>query len=145
MCQQCDYKRILETSGLEATANRLHVLEIIGGTTSPLSADDILKIVEQTRHINRVTVYRILDLLVEKNIVERLNLGGRAARYGMAPNEHHAPHPHFFCTRCGALDCLQPESMKIDINRLQQNSNGRIGRVEVRVDGICNDCLQQES
>jgi Fur family ferric uptake transcriptional regulator len=89
-----------------------------------------------------VTVYRILDLLVDHGLVERISSGGRAFCYGMAPNEHHRPHPHFYCKRCGRMECLSPESLRIDVSVLLQTFPGRIDKVEVRVDGICKDCLK---
>lgn len=142
MCQHCNYRELIESAGLEATANRLRVLEVLGNNKFPLTAADVFHTVERTHPINRVTVYRILDLLLEKNIVERLNTGGRAAHFGMAPNEHHAPHPHFYCTTCGQMDCLSPESMQIDMANLQKTFPGVIGRIEIRVDGICKNCVK---
>jgi Fur family ferric uptake transcriptional regulator len=92
-----------------------------------------------------VTVYRILDLLVDRGIVDRLSTAGRAAYYGLAPNAHHAPHPHFYCKHCGQMDCLNPESLNVDADQLWRTFPGRIDRVEVRVDGICKNCLRKRS
>ena len=134
---------ILESAGLEPTDNRIRVIEVIGNNGYPLTAADVFKTVERTQSINRVTVYRILDLLAEKNIIERLSTGGRAACYGMAPNKHHLSHPHFYCTECGQMDCLSPGSMSVRIDNLEKTFPGEIDRVEVRVDGRCKNCLKQ--
>ena len=128
---------------LEGTRNRLHVLEVVGNNRFPLSADDIYKTLERSSSINRVTVYRILDLLVARGIVERLSTGGRAAYYGLAPNDHHKPHPHFYCKSCGQMDCLNPESLNVDTDSLWKTFPGRIDKVEVRVDGLCKTCVKQ--
>jgi Fur family ferric uptake transcriptional regulator len=64
MCHQCNYPQMLTSADLETTKNRLHVLEVVGNNQFPLSADDIFKTLERSSSINRVTVYRILDLLV---------------------------------------------------------------------------------
>lgn len=143
MCQLCNYENMLGDAGLDATINRIHVLEAVGNNNYPLTATDIFNIVDRSRPINRVTVYRILDLLVEKKILERLSVGSKAAYYGLAPNENHASHPHFYCTRCGQMDCLNSESINVDAERLRKNFPGEIKRVEVRVDGICKNCLKQ--
>ena len=45
------------------------------------------------RKINRVTVYRILDLLLEKGLLEKISTADRALHFGMAPNSNHPPHP----------------------------------------------------
>jgi Fur family ferric uptake transcriptional regulator len=107
-----------------------------------MSAGEIFKTLERTSSINRVTVYRILDRLVDQGMVERLSTGGRAAYYGLAPNDHHQPHPHFYCKSCGQMDCLNPESLNVETDAMQKTFPGRIDKVEVRVDGICKNCLK---
>ena len=69
MCHHCDYSGLLETSGLGHTTNRHRVFEVIGNNSTPLSAQQIFDTLNRTDNINRVTVYRILDLLVEKRLV----------------------------------------------------------------------------
>jgi len=142
MCRNCDYQDLLESSGVEATRNRIHILEVIGNNHYPLTATDVFNTVERNHSINRVTVYRILDLLVEKQLVERLSTGGRAAHFGMAPNENHVSHPHFYCTNCGQMDCLNPESLNISSDNLKKTFPGEIQRIEIRVDGVCRSCLR---
>ena len=141
MCSNCDYRGLLESAGLEPTPNRLRILEIIGNNRFPLSAADILSTVERSHSINRVTVYRILELLVDHKLAERLSAGGRAAHYGLAPNDNHAPHHHFFCTRCGRMDCLNPGSIDLSSESLRKTFSGQIERIEIRVDGVCRNCL----
>lgn len=143
MCHRCDYEKMLVSENLEATANRLRILEVVGNNRFPLSADDIFKTLDRSISINRVTVYRILDLLVARGIVERLSTGGRAAYYGLAPNDYHRAHPHFYCKKCGQMDCLNPDSLNVDTDSLWKTFPGRIDKVEVRVDGICKNCIRQ--
>ena len=81
------------------------------------------------------------DLLVDNDLVERISTGGRAFYYGLAPNERHQPHPHFYCKSCGQMDCLNPESLNVETEPLWKNFPGRIDKVEVRVDGICKKCM----
>ena len=143
MCHNCNYEEMLLSAGLEATPNRLGVLEVVGNNSYPLSAGDIFKTLGRSSAINRVTVYRILDRLVDQGVVDRLSTGGRAAYYGLAPNEHHQPHPHFYCKVCGQMDCLNPESLSVETDAIQKTFPGRIDKVEVRVDGICKNCLNR--
>ena len=143
MCQHCDYSNLLDASGLGHTANRHRVLEVIGNNSSPLSAQQIFETLNRTENINRVTVYRILDLLVDKGLVDRINGGGRSFVYGLAPNENHPAHPHFFCKSCGNLECLNPQSLNVDLQYMQRTFAGLIENVEVRVDGVCKNCLSR--
>ena len=145
MCHECNYPQMLASADLDATKNRLGVLEVVGNNRFPLSADEIFNTLGRSSPINRVTVYRILDLLVDSGLIERLSTGGRAACYGLAPNDHHKPHPHFYCKSCGQMDCLNPESLNVDTGPLWQTFPGQIDKVEVRVDGVCKNCLKQNA
>lgn len=140
MCHQCNYEELLSRAKLRATENRIRVLEVVGNNSFPLSAKDIFNTLERSSRINRVTVYRILDLLVDHGVVERISTGGRAFYYGLAPNSHHAPHPHFYCMTCGQMDCLSPESLNVDMDAFVKTFPGQIEKVEVRIDGICKNC-----
>jgi len=141
MCHHCNYLSLLEESGLGPTPNRQRVLEVIGNNSGPLSSQQIFATLSRTDNINRVTVYRILDLLVEKGLVERISGGGRSYVYGLAPNENHPAHPHFYCKSCGNLECLNPQSLNVDLQSMQRTFPGLIENVEVRVDGVCKNCL----
>ena len=144
MCHQCDYTNLLEESGLESTPKRLQVLEVIGDNNSPLSARQIFETLSRTYNINRVTVYRILDLLVERGLIDRISGGSRSFVYGLAPNENHPAHPHFYCKSCGNLECLNPQSLNVDMQPMQRTFPGVIENVEVRIDGVCKNCLRTE-
>ncbi len=145
MCYRCDYGGMLEASGLGSTPHRLRVLEVIGNNTAPLSAQDIYATLSRSHGINRVTVYRILDALVDRGLVQRISGGGRASFYGIAPNDHHFSHPHFYCTSCGDMACLDPAGLSMSADRLERTFPGQIQHVEVRFDGICKRCLKTEA
>ncbi len=140
MCDRCNYSQMLSMVGLSSTTHRLRVLEVVGNNTSPLNAQDIFETLRRNDPINRVTVYRILDTLVEKGLVQRIS-GGRASFFGLAPNAHHQHHPHFYCRRCGQMDCLTPQSISTDMTGLERIFPGQIDNVEIRVDGVCKNCL----
>ena len=143
MCQHCNYSEMLEVSGLKPTPSRMRVLEVIGNNSSPLSAQDIFVTLRRITNINRVTVYRILNVLVDRRLVDRLSSGGRNQVYCMAPNEQHPAHPHFRCDSCGSLQCLQPGSLKVDLKGMERSFTGEIKNVEIRVNGTCRNCLKK--
>jgi Fur family ferric uptake transcriptional regulator len=145
MCEDCNYVEMLKGAGVRPSLNRIRVLELIGANQNPLSARDIYRTLQRSDAINRVTVYRILELLVEKGLVEKMSSPDRSFHFGLAPNENHRAHPHFYCRRCGALECLRPEALPLDIRPLETTYPGRIENVAVRVDGVCKTCLARES
>jgi Fur family transcriptional regulator, ferric uptake regulator len=144
MCQRCNYPEMLDGMGLNSTPHRLRILEVIGSNPSPIGAQEIFQTLSRTAGINRVTVYRILDLLTEKGLVIRLSGLSRGLVYGLAPNENHPSHPHFQCGSCGALQCMQPTSINMDLRDVQRSFAGEIRSVDILVSGICGNCLKTE-
>lgn len=143
MCHRCDYPHLLESARVELTPRRLQVLEIVGGSRGPLSARKIFETLSENIAINRVTVYRILDLLVAHGLLVRLS-GSRGLLYGLAPNENHPAHPHFFCRLCGRLECLDAGCLDLDMAGVQRTFGGWIENVQVRLEGICQNCLPSD-
>ena len=142
MCGLCDYSELLKSADLEVNPNRLRILEILGANNYPLSVNDIFTTLERNDPVNRTTVYRILDLLVDAGLVERLSTGGRSFYYGLAPNHHHRFHAHFYCRECGQMECLSPDAISIDMSHLKRTFSGRIDKLEIRIDGVCKNCMK---
>lgn len=142
MCQLCDYTEMLKHVDLAPLPNRVAVFEIVGNSPAPLSVQEIFEILRRSQQMNRVTLYRILDLLVEKGLVHRISAGDRSFRYGLAPNANHPNHPHFYCNRCGSMECLAPEAVNVDTRSVERTFPALIENVEIRLDGICRSCLR---
>ncbi len=144
MCQRCDYRGMLTAKGLDPLPNRLSVLEVLGSREAPVKAREIHSVLFEAHAVNRVTVYRILDLLLKKGLVVRMGGTGHGALYALAPNENHPSHPHFHCRRCGMLQCLEPVSIRMDLKGMEHSFPGRVHEVEIRITGVCRSCLQKE-
>ena len=86
MCHKCNYPKMLSAAGVSPTPNRRKILALLGSNTHPLSAREIHRTLRRTEAINPVTVYRILDLLVKRGLVERMSSGARSFYFGLAPN-----------------------------------------------------------
>lgn len=103
-------KTRLATAGLDATAHRVQVLLAVGNTAQPSSAVEILEKIRTRTDINRVTVYRILDLLVEHEVLNRLTLGKHSQHFCLRGVEREEDHAHFHCTRCDRYLCIDAVS-----------------------------------
>ncbi len=131
-----NFASILETAGLKPTANRILIMQTIAKGDSPMAAAEIYEHISKTAPINRVTVYRILELLVSKKVLEKISSGERAFRYGLAGK----PHPHFYCRRCGNLECLPAGRLGLDVSKLREACDGRVEKIEIRLEGLCRKC-----
>jgi len=145
MCRQCNYREMLKDHGVEATPLREAVLEAVGEASRPLSVPEIMAAADMRHAMNKVTLYRILDLLVDKGLIKRLSTGERALRYGMGITPNHPDHPHFVCIRCGGMECMEPDMLPINLRGVRRISNRRITQVELCFQGVCEQCGERNS
>jgi Fur family ferric uptake transcriptional regulator len=83
--------------------------------------------------MNRVTLYRILDLLVERGVAARHNAGERSFRYCLGRGVH--GHSHFHCNRCGQTQCLDSRLLEPGLSRILSGLPMRVEMAEVTLGG----------
>jgi len=141
MCQQCDYTELLRHYRLGPTPRRIAVLRTIGNAPRPMAAPEILERLRGRTPMNKVTLYRILDLLVDRGMISRLSGGDRSFRYGMGSTVHHPEHPHLLSHECGELECLAPDLLPRIKKKSFIKGKGLIQSLDIRYQGICEKCL----
>ena len=62
-------KDLLKKSGLKVTANRLSILETLENSTSPMTAEEIYKVLESTNTMSFSTIYRSLNAMLDAGIL----------------------------------------------------------------------------
>ncbi len=139
MTDQFDDKarHMLKENGLYCTEARVAILKVLLEATSPLRQDQIGEHAA-SRTLNRVTVYRTLESLVEAGLVHRAFMQNRAWHFERADHcTEKQCHPHFTCTSCGATTCLTEISLPMaKIPR----KGFIINRQQVRLEGLCPAC-----
>jgi len=135
-------RAFLTRTGLEPTLNRILVYSAVADSGRPLTAREILDRVLGDHHINRVTVYRILDLLADSGAVNRIAPVDGAARYCARGGRWPAGHSHFHCTRCGEVRCVDNATLHLDETALGNALAMQVSSVDLRLDGICASCAE---
>jgi Fur family ferric uptake transcriptional regulator len=123
---------ILET-GARVTPARVRVLEELMGSGRALSHHDLEDSLG-TAAMDRVTLYRVLEWLVERGLSCRTLGGDRVFRF--SASRPGAGHAHFECSGCGRVLCLavpapQPAGLPHGF---------RAESVALTVRGRCADC-----
>jgi Fur family transcriptional regulator, ferric uptake regulator len=147
MCIRCDPGIMLEKKNIRRTKNRLLVLDIVSRAGEPVTAAEIIvKAGERAAGpvVNRVTIYRILELLSSSGVLNRLAAPDHVDRYCLAENENHPSHSHFYCHCCGRMDCLERQPAPISILDSGDLQFGRVDDVQVLINGVCRRCLKRE-
>jgi Fur family ferric uptake transcriptional regulator len=122
------------------TTAKTHILDLLEKASTALSHKEIQ--VELDGLCNRVTIYRVLERLLEEGFIHRIvNTDGvvKYARCHSCNHQHHQHnHLHFSCTQCQEVTCLQQvqPSYQLPPNYLAQE-------VHFTVSGICPNCLEE--
>jgi Fe2+ or Zn2+ uptake regulation protein len=139
-CGPDETAAMLARAGIEPTPLRLAVAEVLARADQALAAADILAAVRRRQPANKVTLYRILDLFVDRGLAGRHSLGERAFRYCLGARFSRRPHCHAHCVRCGRTLCLPVGEGLVDLSVLGPALAMDVTGVEVRIDGVCAAC-----
>lgn len=127
----------LRNVGARATPARVRVLRLLSAAPTPLSHGEI-ELSLGLPALDRVTLYRVLDHLVECGLAIRSTDADRVFRFAVAPGGEHASHVHFRCERCGAVFCLDappPSAPSLP-------AGFELRRIELDLRGTCAQCAQ---
>nr|VFJ78384.1 MAG: Fur family transcriptional regulator, ferric uptake regulator [Candidatus Kentron sp. FW] len=128
---------IIREAGLRATAARIRVLNVLLLAEHALTHNEIEKAVSiNDGSIERVTLYRVLDWLVNQKLAHKITCVDRVWRFNAQP--HSTPHhAHFTCIRCGQVFCLE------NLNPMITDTlphGFRLTQVDVSLLGTCPRC-----
>jgi Fur family ferric uptake transcriptional regulator len=102
--------------GLRCTAARLTVLQHIVDNAGPKTHAEVSDALAD-KGFDRATIYRNLTELTEAGILSRVELGDHVWRFELrgkdAAGRHEESHPHFVCTSCGEVSCLDDVTVAI--------------------------------
>ncbi|MBP9763682.1 MAG: transcriptional repressor [Candidatus Pacebacteria bacterium] len=126
---------ILKKTGMKVTKNRLAVLDLLITSAKPMSVEDIFK---KLKKADQVTIYRILNQFVLKDVVYQTDFRSGKAYFEFQDHHHH----HIVCKGCGCLEevdiCL-PESFVKKVAS-QSNKFKNISDHALEFFGVCGKC-----
>ena len=98
------------------------------------------------RNIGLATVYRTVQLLLELELIDRINLDDGFARYEIGDTQERARHRHhhLICLRCGSVSAFQKDMLEALETGVEAALGFRVTDHEVKLYGICRDCLEKE-
>jgi Fur family peroxide stress response transcriptional regulator len=91
----------LHGKGLRITPQRIAVLEVIYNSREHPSADKIIDRIRKTHpNIATGTIYKVLDTLVDQNLIRKVNTDKNLMRYDRITEKHH----HLFSIETDIID-----------------------------------------
>lgn len=110
----------------------------------PTAEELLAELKMEMPEIGMATVYRNLSELCEEGIVRKLKAQVGADRFDGISK----PHIHFECTACGKIENAMPyndefESLEDEMKLIEKKVKGKIEKVNLSFEGICNDCKEK--
>ena len=125
----------IRRTGARATPARIRVLQLLREAPAALTHNEIeLALGEQA--LDRVTLYRVLDWLVESGLAHKNTDAHRVFRFSAAAAGEHTTHIHFRCEHCGGVFCLDAAPPAAPI----LPSGFSLSRMDFDLRGCCSTC-----
>ena len=127
---------LLKLAGLRRTGPRLSILNALLDAGRPVTHEQItVRLAEAAP--NKVTIYRVLESLVEANIVHKAFLRERAWHFELADRCTASQcHPHFTCINCEKTYCFTDTALP-----MAKSPRGfTILHQRVQLEGLCPKC-----
>jgi Fur family transcriptional regulator, ferric uptake regulator len=131
----------LKENGMPVTKNRRAVLKVLQQQKTPVS----VAIITKSSNLNRVSVYRTLQLFLAKELVHLIPSRGHP-RYILADNSETSNHKGnnfsscFVCTKCNYTEFIPQPAFKISAIHCEHE----VHTYNLVIEGICNACKKIE-
>jgi Fur family peroxide stress response transcriptional regulator len=125
-------------AGLKITPQRFAVLSYLHRTSSHSTAEEIRATLNRRiPHASRATVYNALSALVDAHLVDEIHSDKNFTRYEARTEPHH----HFLCRRCGCLEDLPAETIKV-LPSIIVTEGYCFDEIQVTLRGLCASCAE---
>ena len=134
-----DLEELLREHGLQVTAQRLAIMRAVAAhphATADELTDDVRAVIGS---ISRQAVYDTLGVLVDRQVLRRIQPAGSAARYEDRVGDN---HHHLICRDCGTthdVDCAVGEAPCLAAGH---DHGFEIEEAEVVYWGRCPECTE---
>jgi Fur family ferric uptake transcriptional regulator len=128
------------SDGRRTGGARQAVVDFLAEEDCCLTAQEIAdRIRAQGKRVGVASVYRALDLLHGRSLVQRIEVGDGGARFeAVVPGGEH--HHHAVCERCGRLTPFEDAGLERAIKRLSGRLGHRMDAHDVLIRGECARC-----
>ncbi|MEO1254600.1 MAG: Fur family transcriptional regulator, partial [Bacteroidota bacterium] len=129
----------LEQAGLKATHPRIVILKALMISSDHPTAEAIHENIKiDNPSISLGSVYRVLDVLVDSNLIQRVSVRSGSKRYDANMN----PHGHIYCLKSNKIQDFYDEELYDLINdffKKKRIKNFKINEIKLQVNGERND------
>lgn len=118
------------------TAAKTEILKLINSSEVAMSHADIQTALDGV--CDRVTIYRVLDRLVNEDLVHKILTFDGGVKYASCHDcgtKHHHDHIHFSCEQCQTVTCIEDVQPSFKLPK-----SYKVKDVSFTVSGLCPEC-----
>jgi len=138
------FKDMIKSLGLNNSIQREYLLKILFQSKEHLNAEELLHQVKTTYNVNIgiATVYRILNLLEDLNIVKSISISGQDFKvYELSLKPH---HDHMVCVKCNTIVEFYDAELEKTQELVAQEKGFQLQSHTMMLYGICKKCKEKE-
>ncbi len=130
-----DATELLEQHELKATPARLAVLGALMASDNAMAHQEIVKQLASKTEFDRVTIYRVLDWLLEHALIHKVPSEDRSWKFQVSSSSE--KHAHLQCSNCGKTVCLHEDVPQFSSEFIQKY---QVDAIDINVKGKCDSC-----
>ena len=131
---------MLSETSLRLTKQRQIILESLRSVTSHPTADEVYEMIRKRMpNISLGTVYRNLEILSDKGVIQKLDVGGSKKRFDGKVETH----SHLRCTECGRVDDVDFQADHSLEEKVAALTEYKIIKHSLQFIGVCPACCSQ--
>jgi Fur family ferric uptake transcriptional regulator len=130
----------LRSVGYRAGAARVAVIELLERQECCLGAQEIHDELRAAgTPVGLASVYRVLDTLAQRGLLQRVDVGDGITRYEAARTDADHHH-HLVCDGCGRVESFADDRLERVIRDVERRSGYAVAAHDVVLRGACTDC-----
>lgn len=131
---------VLNEAGHRRGGARHAVVDLLSHEDCCLTAQELHdRLRAKGRPVGAASIYRVLDLLVEQGLVERIDTGPGSARFEVRqPSGEH--HHHIVCDDCGRIEPFADQRLERVLRDVEQSSGYAVAGHDIVLRGACSSC-----
>ena len=136
----------LQKNGYKLTNQRLAVIEMFSQFDNRhLTCEEIYDAIRaKYSDISLATVYRVIKLLCELDLLHKLELGDGISRYEVNMDAGKHAHHHMICTVCGKITEPKEDLLEELEKKIASEYGFSVTGHTLKLYGICKDCREKD-
>ena len=137
-----DVKLYLKEKNIKVTKGRIFIMNTLEAVEKPINAECIFeKCKTEGVEIDLSTVYRTLEMLEIKGIIEKFDLGDGKYNYIIKDKSHNHTLQCAICHKNVIIDCPMIQIQEI----IKSKTGFKLLEHDLKLKGICNECSEKKN